>query len=132
VRSRRRAAAWVAATTLLCGVVAGCVDHGSNAQRFCDRNVELLDPSQDGQTLSEDQAVYFSDEVEKTMRFAEDGTRELRRTARKLADAYADIRGIAGDDDVPKKEIQEKYAELNKQRVATRDVCGELTTAREA
>ena len=130
--SRRWLAARFAAPVLLCGLVAGCVDHDSNAQKFCDRNAELLDPEQDGQVLSEDQAVFFSDEVEKSMRFAEDGTRDLRRTARRLADAYSDIRGIAGDDDVPDKEVREKYAELREQRAATRDVCADLTAAKEA
>lgn len=107
-------------------LASACVDHESNAQRFCSRNAELLDTEQDEAILTEDQAIFFSDEVEKSMRFAEDGTREIRRTGRKLADAYSDVRKIAGDDDVPDDELDETYDELREKRGAMRDACAEV------
>jgi polyhydroxyalkanoate synthesis regulator phasin len=124
--------AQAAVVMLALGLSAGCVNHQSNAERFCEKNADLLDPVRDADILSEDQARYFSDELEKTMRYAEDGTRELRRTARKMADAYAGINKIAGDDDVSQKEIDKKYAELHKQRVATRKVCASVQGGKEA
>lgn len=103
-----------------------CVDHDSNSETFCRRNAELLDESQDGAELSEDQAIFTSDEVEKSMRYAEDGTRTVRRAARELADAYADVREIADDDDPPEDEVDDVYDELEKRRQEMREVCGEV------
>jgi hypothetical protein len=125
VALRKPLAIHVLALALGAGVLAGCVDHDANAQTFCERNAELLDPGSDEAVYSEDQAIYFSDEVEKTMRFAEDGTRDIRRTARRLADAYADVREISDDDDVPEDEFDEVYGELRKRRAEMRDVCAE-------
>lgn len=111
---------------LTLALTSACVDQDSNTQRFCARNADLLDASKDDEVLTEDQAIFFSDEVEKSMRFAEDGTREIRSKGRKLADAYSDVREIAGDDDVPNDEIDETYEELRERRNAMRDACAEV------
>lgn len=119
---------------LLCTVpvVAGCgiflIDHDARAVDFCERNAETLEPGpidEDG-TFNDDQATYYSDEVGKTMRYAEDATREVRLTARDLSDAYDDVREIAGDDDVPEDELEEKYGELRRQRAEMRSVCADV------
>jgi hypothetical protein len=104
-------------------LVTGCVDHDANSAKFCKRNAELLQPAQDDATYTKDQATYYSDQVEKSMRFAEDGTRKVRTTARKLADAYDDVRRAASGDNVPEKELRETYQKLGERRAAMRDVC---------
>lgn len=123
---RRVRVAMMGAMIAGASVMAGCVDQSGNAARFCDRNTEVLNESNDDQILSEDQAVYFSDEVEKTMRYAEDSTRPVRRAARRLADAYGDVRAIAGDDDVDQEDVDERYTMLFLRRVEMREVCAEV------
>lgn len=110
------------------------VDHEANAIEFCERNTELLEPNliDDGREYSEDQAIFFSDEVAKTMRYAEDATREVRSAARDMSDAYDDVRDIAGDDDVPEDELDEKYTELRDTRAEMREICGEVLAEAEA
>ena len=111
--------------------MAGCglflIDHDARALEFCNRNAELLQPGpvDEGRQLNEDQASHEVDELSKTMRYAEDGTREVRSRARDLADAYDDVREIAGDD-VPTDELDEKYDELRTQRSEMRSVCADV------
>lgn len=107
-------------------LLAGCVDQRGNAGRFCERNAEVLEEGQDDEILSKDQAVFLSDELEKTMRYAEDSTRTVRRAARKLADAYADVRAIAGDDDVDQDDLDKRYAKLKDRRVTMRTLCADV------
>ena len=131
-RFHARRLALVGGSALLlgaCGIFF--VDHDENSIEFCQRNAEILEvnPIDEDRIYTEDQANYFSDEVSKTMRYAEDATREVRSTARDMSDAYDDVREIAGDDDVPEDEIDEKYTELRKQRAEMRELCGEILAA---
>src|SRR5688500_19834201 len=88
---RRRVASLGLCAAFAVGL-AGCVDHDANAEKFCtkvaDEPVFVLDDSLDKITYSEDVATFVSDELEKTMKFAEDATREVRLSARDMADAY--------------------------------------------
>jgi polyhydroxyalkanoate synthesis regulator phasin len=105
---------------------SGCVNFEKNATHFCDRNQQLLDTSLDGEVLTKDQAVYYSDTLEKSMKYAEDATQVVRRTARRLADSYADVRKIAGDDKISQSEIEETYGKLDVHREEMRDVCSPI------
>jgi hypothetical protein len=116
----------VVALLLACTLAAGCVNHGSNSAAFCRRNAALLESSHDRDRLSEDQAVFVDDQLQKTMRYSEDGSRSIRSTARKLADAYSDVRSIAGDDGIEPAEVDETYDELELRRAAMRSLCEDV------
>lgn len=112
-----------------CGLFV--IDSEARSTEFCERNEELLaisgidDPSG---RYNEAQAEFFAEEYSKTMRYAEDGTRELRREARNLQEAYDDIREMVGTDGVPEDEVIEKYAQLRESRAAVRTICEEFLT----
>lgn len=129
---RRRRTGCVAAATyiLIAGLLAsGCVNHATNSAQFCSRNAKLLDVSQDNIVLTKDQAAYYDDNLQKSMRYSEDGSRKVRTSARNLADAYADIRKIAGDDKVKDTEVKQKYAKLLERRTQMRAVCAQVAQA---
>jgi hypothetical protein len=126
--------ALAAASLVAALVLSGCglfiIDHDAAARDFCQANVEnnvfkeaRID--EEGRVFSEDQAVFWSDEYSKTMKYAEDSTRSLRSIARDLADAYDDVRGIADEDpeDIPQEELDEKYGELRTMRKEVREAC---------
>lgn len=108
--------------------LTGCVDHDSNAARFCsfvaDEPVFVTDESLDRLTASEDVAKYVSDELEKEMRYAEDATREVRLAARDMADAYLERASLAGDDDATEEELEDNADELEEARGDVREACG--------
>jgi hypothetical protein len=120
-----RAAAVGACLALAAGLGA-CVDHDSNAETFCEKNEELLNPASDNINYSEDVARFVSDELEKTMRYAEDATREVRLAARDMADAYLDKADLAADDDATEDELEENQEELQEAREDTRQACGDF------
>lgn len=120
MRVRRRMLAAAAVALLATG---GCVNHAQNSAEFCSRNSDLLKPALDRTVLTKDQAVYYDDNLEKTMRYSEDGSRKVRTGARNLADAYAKVRKIAGDDKVKASDVEERYRELLQRRVEMRAVC---------
>jgi hypothetical protein len=126
-RLARRTVAFM--VVLGCVATSGCVNHGSNSLTFCRKNAPLLTVDKDEQRLSKDQAVYIDDELQKTMRYSEDGTRTIRTKARKLADAYTEIRAIAGDDDVKESDFDERYGTLLERRKAMRQACREVKDA---
>jgi hypothetical protein len=121
-----RRAALVSVLLVLVVASAGCVNFGKNATGFCARNQKLLDASLDGSILSKDQAVYYSDTLEKTMKYAEDATQEVRLAARRLADSYAAVRKIAGKDNISQSELDDTYNKLNRYRTEMRDVCARV------
>jgi hypothetical protein len=43
-----------------------------------------------------------------------------------LADSYADVRKIAGDDKISQSEIEETYGKLDVHREEMRDVCSPI------
>jgi hypothetical protein len=106
--------------------MAGCVDHDSNAEKFCERNAELLEARFDSIRVSEDVARFRSDELEKTMRYAEDATRPVRLAARDLSDAYLEQADLTADDDATEEELAENFDELKQARVDTREACAEF------
>ena len=122
---RRRVAALGASLALAIGLGA-CVDHDANAEKFCQKNEELLNPASDHINYSEDVARFVSDELEKTMRYAEDATREIRLAARDMSDAYLEKADLTADDDATKKEIDENNEDLQKAREDTRDACSDF------
>jgi len=130
-RTARAVALGAVVLTAGCGIFV--VDHDANAERFCDRTAELLEPAavDDGTTFTEDQAKYLSDQLSKNMRYAEDATRDLRRRARDLADSYDEARDLAGVDDAPADEVEDLYEDLRDHRDEMRAACADLTPAEE-
>jgi hypothetical protein len=118
---------------MLAFVLSGCglflIDADERSTEFCERNEELLaitridDP---GGRYNEAQAEFFAEEYSKTMRYAEDGTRELRREARNLQEAYDDVREMVSSDGVPEDEVIEKYGQLRDSRAKVRAICEEF------
>lgn len=107
--------------------LAGCVDHDSNATRFCEfvagEPLFVTDESLDRLSTSEDVAEFVSDELEKEMRYAEDATREVRLAARDMADAYLEKASLAGDDDATDEELEDNAEELEEARADVREAC---------
>jgi hypothetical protein len=127
IRLRRAAAA--GATLALAAGLGACVDHDSNAEKFCEKNAELLLPASDRINYSEDVARFVSDELEKTMRYAGDATRDVRLAARDMSDAYLKKASLAADDDATTKEMNKNQAKLIKAREDAREACGEFLEA---
>lgn len=118
---------------VLAFVLASCglfiVDSEARSTDFCERNEELLTVTgidEPGGRYNEAQAEFFSEEYAQTMRYAEDGTRELRREARSLEESYDDVREMVGADNVPEDEEIEKYEELREGRAKVRAICEEF------
>jgi hypothetical protein len=125
---------------LIVAVVAGgcslfIVDHDANAISFCENAAEVLETAridQEGRTLTEDQSIFWADELSESMRYAEDATRNMRKIARDLADAYDDARGIADKDkvdDISQEESDRIYNELRRARLEVRGACEVVLTA---
>jgi hypothetical protein len=122
---------WVPLTLVVVG--GGCslfiIDHDKNSINFCENAAEVLDPAridEEGRTLTEDQSIFWADELSESMRYAEDATRNMRKIARDLADAYDDARGIADKDkvdDISQEESDRIYGELRRARLEVRGAC---------
>lgn len=105
--------------------VAGCVDNAENARQFCDRHADLLDRTIDDVDLDGGAASDIEDEIERTMRDAEDATRPVRGAARDLVKAYGEVADEAGNDD-PGDGLATARRELLEARRAMREACGDL------
>ena len=87
---------------------------------------------EEGRTLTEDQSIFWSDELSESMRYAEDATREMRSMARDLSDAYDDAREIADNDkvdDISQEESDRIYNELRRARIEVRAACEVILAA---
>lgn len=120
---------------MLTVVLGGCglflIDSDERSTEFCERNEELLEVTgidEPGGRYNEAQAEFFAEEYSKAMRYAEDGTRELRREARSLEGAYDDVREMVNSDDVPEDEVMETYGQLRESRAKVRAICEEFLT----
>ena len=110
--------------------LAGCVDNAANAKQFCDRHRTLVAAARDRDDLSVGEASEIEDDLEETMRDAEDATREVRRAARDLVAAYGELAGVLDDDDAEPGELREAKAELQQAREDVRAACAELAEQR--
>jgi len=110
-------------------VAAGCVDHQANARAFCDRHAALLSVERDGAHLAftADELADIEDEIERSMRDAEDGTRPVRLAARDLVAAYDELASLVDDDDTERDELAGARADLLEARTAARDACALVT-----
>ena len=133
--SRRLRPLQMLRTGIAAFVLGGCglflIDADERSTEFCERNEELLAITgidEPGGRYNEAQAEFFAEEYSKSMRYAEDGTRELRREARNLQEAYDDVREMVGSDGVPEDEVIEKYGQLRESRAEVRAICEEFLT----
>jgi hypothetical protein len=109
-------------------IVAGCVDHDLNARKFCDRHEDLLAASRDEREVAADKGTLEDreDEIEESMKHAEDGTRAVRLAARDVLDGYDKLAGLVDDDDAEPDEITDAKAELREARADLRDACADV------
>lgn len=121
----RRSLVAVFAAALALGA---CVDHQENAREFCDRHDRLLRAERDGAELrlGADELGDTEREIERSMRDAEDGTRPVRRAARDLLDAYAELGGLVGDDDAEADELADAREDLLDARARMRAACADV------
>lgn len=106
-------------------VLAACVDNGENARQFCGAHRELIDEQRDDEALTADMAGDLRDDIEATMRDAEDATRPVRGSARDLVAAYDDLSRLLDDDDAPDDELETAAAELQQAREDVRIACAD-------
>ncbi|MDZ4827299.1 MAG: hypothetical protein SGJ13_12680 [Actinomycetota bacterium] len=113
-----------AALLLAVGLVA-CVDHDGNAREFCDRHAEVISAEIDNAQLdlSPDELRDVEDDLEETMRDAEDGTRPVRLAARDLVDGYRELADLVDDDEAEPGEVDDARTELDEVREEMRDAC---------
>ena len=125
---RRVRPAPIALALLAVVVLAGCVDHGENAREFCTKNEALLTEGRDASEVekSTDELGETEDDLEDTMRHAEDGTKPLRLAARDLVDAYSELGALADDDDATEEERTEAADELQAAREDVRAACADV------
>ncbi|MBW8824791.1 MAG: hypothetical protein JF603_00335 [Acidobacteria bacterium] len=120
-------------------LLSGCVNHELNAKRFCrtiddrlttpinDQGVPVTLPPRD---WSSDQRKPLRDEVEhlessfnKAMKFSEDGTKEIRKSARHADKSYLDIFIIIRDKKSKLSQLKTRRAELKQHLAELKDVC---------
>ncbi|MGQ0824244.1 MAG: hypothetical protein ACT4OX_04280 [Actinomycetota bacterium] len=108
---------------------SGCVDHDLNARQFCNRHADLIVESKDERELASDHDTLGAraDEIEETMKDAEDGTRPVRLAARDLLEGYIDLERMLGADDAEPDDVADTEHELREARAGIRDACAEAT-----
>ena len=119
----RRAAAVLA----FAAIATACVDNGENARQFCEAQAGLIDEARDRETLGSEEAGNIENDINSSMRDAEDATRAVRRSARDLLTAYGDLAGLLDDKEVDEAKLAEVNAELQTAREDVRAACADAT-----
>ena len=123
-------------------LLAGCVDHESNAAKFCKRIEDRLTTPINDQGVpvtlppeewSSEERKPLRDEVEhletsfnKAMKFSEDATKDIRKSARRVDKSYLDIFTLVEEEDSKQRQLKERRVELVEHLAELKDRCAEF------
>ena len=110
---------------LIALIAVACVDHDLNSRQFCDRHADLIAVSRDETEVAADKGTLEDreDEIEETMKDAEDGTLSVRLAARDVLDAYGELASVVDDDDAEPEEVTDAKTALREARADLRGAC---------